>query len=112
MKFAIAVFSPAYAPSSRRALRFAEAALAGRPLASLRELGELLAAIQQGRLWVNMREDLGKKHKEVLKYEKCKQAEPQVDEVSEVFKLKTRPGVEGIFHRGFLPSLNERTLKA
>ena len=29
MKFAIAVFSPAHAPSSRRALRFAEAALAG-----------------------------------------------------------------------------------
>lgn len=28
MKFAIAVFSPAHAPSSRRALRFAEAALA------------------------------------------------------------------------------------
>lgn len=29
MKFAIAVFSPAHAPSSRRALRFAQAALAG-----------------------------------------------------------------------------------
>jgi tRNA 2-thiouridine synthesizing protein D len=29
MKFAIAVFSPAHAPSSRRALRFAEAVLAG-----------------------------------------------------------------------------------
>ncbi len=29
MRFAIAVFSPAHAPSSRRALRFAEAALAG-----------------------------------------------------------------------------------
>ncbi|WP_145187362.1 sulfurtransferase complex subunit TusD [Pseudomonas sp. URMO17WK12:I11] len=29
MKFAIAVFSPAHAPSSRRALRFAKAALAG-----------------------------------------------------------------------------------
>lgn len=29
MKFAIAVFSPAHAPSSRRALRFAEAALDG-----------------------------------------------------------------------------------
>lgn len=29
MKFAIALFSPAYAPSSRRALRFAQAALAG-----------------------------------------------------------------------------------
>ena len=29
MKFAIALFSPAHAPSSRRALRFAEAALAG-----------------------------------------------------------------------------------
>ncbi|MGC4394442.1 ABC transporter substrate-binding protein [Hydrogenophaga sp. T2] len=38
--------------------------------------------------------------------------EQQVDEVSEVYKLKTRPGAEGIFHRGFLPSLNERTLKA
>ncbi|KJK14845.1 sulfurtransferase complex subunit TusD [Pseudomonas sp. NPDC087612] len=29
MKFAIAVFSPAHAPSSRRALRFAQAAVAG-----------------------------------------------------------------------------------
>ncbi|PYB76242.1 sulfurtransferase complex subunit TusD [Pseudomonas sp. LB-090624] len=29
MKFAIAVFSPAHAPSSRRALRYAEAVLAG-----------------------------------------------------------------------------------
>jgi len=29
MRFAIAVFSPAHAPSSRRALRFAEAILAG-----------------------------------------------------------------------------------
>lgn len=29
MKFAIALFSPPHAPSSRRALRFAEAALAG-----------------------------------------------------------------------------------
>ncbi|WP_339083309.1 sulfurtransferase complex subunit TusD [Pseudomonas sp. TMP9] len=29
MKFAIALFSPAHAPSSRRALRFAQAALAG-----------------------------------------------------------------------------------
>lgn len=29
MKFAIAVFSPAHAPSSRRALRFAQAVLAG-----------------------------------------------------------------------------------
>ncbi|MFR0673110.1 sulfurtransferase complex subunit TusD [Enterobacterales bacterium AW_CKDN230030176-1A_HGKHYDSX7] len=29
MRFAIAVFSPAHAPSSRRALRFAEATLAG-----------------------------------------------------------------------------------
>jgi tRNA 2-thiouridine synthesizing protein D len=29
MKFAIAVFSPAHAPSSRRALQFAQAALAG-----------------------------------------------------------------------------------
>lgn len=29
MKFAIVVFSPAHAPSSRRALRFAQAALAG-----------------------------------------------------------------------------------
>ncbi len=38
--------------------------------------------------------------------------EQQVDEVSEVFKLKTRPSVEGIFHRGFLPSLNERSLRA
>ncbi len=38
--------------------------------------------------------------------------ERQVDDVSEVFKLKTRPSVEGIFHRGFLPSLDARTLKA
>ena len=29
MKFALALFAPAHAPSSRRALRFAEAALAG-----------------------------------------------------------------------------------
>lgn len=29
MKFAIALFSPAYSPASRRALRFAEAVLAG-----------------------------------------------------------------------------------
>ncbi len=29
MKFAIALFSPSHAPSSRRALRFAQAALAG-----------------------------------------------------------------------------------
>ena len=31
MKFAIAVFSPGHAPSSRRALLFAQAALAGGP---------------------------------------------------------------------------------
>ncbi|MBX3609134.1 MAG: ABC transporter substrate-binding protein [Hydrogenophaga sp.] len=34
--------------------------------------------------------------------------EQQVDEVSEVFKLKLKPGVEGVFNRAFLPAASER----
>lgn len=38
--------------------------------------------------------------------------EMQVDEVTDAFQLKTRPGVEGLFHRGFLPPAAERSVKA
>jgi ABC-type nitrate/sulfonate/bicarbonate transport system substrate-binding protein len=38
--------------------------------------------------------------------------EQQVDQVTEVFGLKTRPSAEGIFNRAMLPSVAERTLKA
>lgn len=38
--------------------------------------------------------------------------EQQVDEVTEVFKLKSKPGVEGVFHRGFLPPVADRSVKA
>ncbi len=38
--------------------------------------------------------------------------EQQVDEVTDAFQLKTRPGVEGLFHRGFLPPAAERSVKA
>ena len=39
MKFAIALYSAAHAPSSRRALRFAEAALAGKGRLVIRPSG-------------------------------------------------------------------------
>ena len=38
--------------------------------------------------------------------------EQQVDEVVDVFGLKLRPGVEGVFNRAMLPSVSERTVKA
>jgi hypothetical protein len=38
--------------------------------------------------------------------------EQQVDEVVDVFGLKVRPGVEGVFNRAMLPSIGERTIKA
>jgi len=38
--------------------------------------------------------------------------EQQVDEVVEVFGLKTRPGVEGVFNRAMLPAMDLRSLKA
>ena len=38
--------------------------------------------------------------------------EQQVDEVVDVFGLKTRPGVEGVFNRAMLPTANERALRA
>ncbi|OSZ76342.1 ABC transporter substrate-binding protein [Hydrogenophaga sp. IBVHS1] len=38
--------------------------------------------------------------------------EQQVDEVVEVFGLKTRPGVEGVFNRAMLPPLSERMYTA
>jgi ABC-type nitrate/sulfonate/bicarbonate transport system substrate-binding protein len=38
--------------------------------------------------------------------------EQQVDEVTEVFQLKTRPGVEGIFNRAMLPAAAERSVLA
>ena len=38
--------------------------------------------------------------------------EQQVDEVVDVFGLKVRPGVEGIFNRAMLPAAGERTVKA
>jgi ABC-type nitrate/sulfonate/bicarbonate transport system substrate-binding protein len=38
--------------------------------------------------------------------------EQQVDEVSDVFGIKTRPGVEGLFNRAMLPPLSERLVKA
>lgn len=38
--------------------------------------------------------------------------EQQVDDVVEVFGLKTRPGVEGVFNRAMLPAMDLRTLKA
>ncbi len=38
--------------------------------------------------------------------------EQQVDQVVEVFGLKTRPSADGVFNRSMLPALAERTLKA
>ncbi len=38
--------------------------------------------------------------------------EQQVDEVVDVFGLKTRPGAEGVFNRAMLPAASERALKA
>ena len=38
--------------------------------------------------------------------------EQQVDEVVEVFGLKTRPSVEGVFNRSMLPAASSRALKA
>ena len=38
--------------------------------------------------------------------------EQQVDQLTEVFGLKTRPSAEGVFNRAMLPSVAERTLKA
>ncbi len=38
--------------------------------------------------------------------------EQQVDQVSDVFALKNRPSVEGIFNRALLPAAADRTLKA
>jgi ABC-type nitrate/sulfonate/bicarbonate transport system substrate-binding protein len=38
--------------------------------------------------------------------------EQQVDEVVDVFGLKTRPGVEGIFNRSMLPPMSERLYSA
>ncbi|MCW5653303.1 ABC transporter substrate-binding protein [Hydrogenophaga sp.] len=38
--------------------------------------------------------------------------EQQVDEVVDVFGLKTRPGVEGLFNRAMLPAASERTVIA
>jgi ABC-type nitrate/sulfonate/bicarbonate transport system substrate-binding protein len=38
--------------------------------------------------------------------------EQQVDEVVDVFGLKTRPGVEGVFNRAMLPPLSERMYTA
>ncbi|WP_342129495.1 ABC transporter substrate-binding protein [Hydrogenophaga sp. OTU3427] len=38
--------------------------------------------------------------------------EQQVDQIVEVFGLKTRPSADGVFNRGMLPALAERTLKA
>jgi ABC-type nitrate/sulfonate/bicarbonate transport system substrate-binding protein len=37
--------------------------------------------------------------------------EQQVDQVSEVYGLKTRPGVEGIFNRSMLPAAADRVVK-
>lgn len=38
--------------------------------------------------------------------------EQQVDQVAEVFGLKTRPSADGVFNRAMLPSAAERALKA
>ncbi|QHE85074.1 ABC transporter substrate-binding protein [Hydrogenophaga sp. BPS33] len=38
--------------------------------------------------------------------------EQQVDEVVDVFGLKARPGVEGVFNRAMLPAAGERAVKA
>ncbi|MGE0348775.1 ABC transporter substrate-binding protein [Hydrogenophaga sp.] len=38
--------------------------------------------------------------------------EQQVDEVAEVFGLKTRPGVEGVFNRAMLPAQRDRLISA
>ncbi len=45
---------------------------------------------------------------DVLKYT----LEQQVDQVVDVFGLKTRPSVEGVFHRGMLPVAAERKVQA